>query len=203
MVDGLWGHAAMKRTWSRKLSRPGFWVPYAFQLIATAQLWVATQVALDPQTSFRDHLWPWSVIFAFGVTFLAPLLGRLIVKDDLAVEDDTRLSDKQTAALELALRTGVLPVASLFADWGPALNKRRRDLKSGRWLIPILMVGIIGLNIYDSFVDPDGAWFYWISALFYAVIAVKGEATTRQRLRQVQALEYQLDARRGGLPSHG
>jgi hypothetical protein len=52
------------------------------------------------------------------------------------------------------------------------------DLKSGRWLIPILMVGIVGLNIYDSFVDPDGAWFYWISALFYAVIALKGEATT-------------------------
>ncbi|MFJ5696600.1 hypothetical protein [Arthrobacter sp. NPDC093139] len=113
------------------------------------------------------------MIFAFGVTFLAPLLGRLVVKDDVAVEDDARLSDEQMAAFELALRTGVLPVASLFADWGPALNKRRRDLKSGRWLIPILMVGIVGLSIYDSFVDPDGAWFYGISALFYAVIAVK------------------------------
>lgn len=188
----------MKKTLSRRLSRPAFWATIALQLVWSAQLWVAIQVALDPGTSFRDHLWPWPVIFAVGLAVTTNFLSPLLERGD--IEDDGRLSDEQTAALELALRTGTLPLVSLFADWRSALSKRRRDLMSGRWVGPILMVGFIALNIYDSLVDPDGAWFYWISALFYAVIAVTGEVNTRQRLRHVRTLEHQLEERQGGLP---
>jgi hypothetical protein len=180
----------MKKTLSRMLSRPAFWASTALQLVVTAQLWVALQVALDPGTSFRDHLWPWGAVFALGITVL-PLLMKASPKDD------DILSDEQTAALELALRTGVLPLASLFADWGPALSKRSRDLMSGRWVGRILMAGVIALNIYDSLVDPDGAWF-WISALFFSVLAVTGEITVRRRLRRVRALEHQLEELHGG-----
>lgn len=190
----------MKKTSSRMLTRPSFWATTALQLAATTQLWVAFLVAFDPETSFRDHLWPWAVIYAVGVTVFTsffPLLMKAVPKDD------DGLSDGQTAALELALRTGALPLASLFADWGPALSKRRRDLESGRWVGPILMAGVIALNIYDSRVDPDGVWFYWISALFYAVLGVTGEVSARRRLRRVRALEHQLEEIRGGVPRPG
>jgi hypothetical protein len=190
----------MKKTASRMLTRPGFWAATALQLVATAQLWVALQVVLDPGSSFREHLWPGAVVFAVAFTvftLLYPLFARGVLKDD------DGLSDEQTAALEQALRTGALPLVSLFADWGPALNKRRRDLESGRWVGPILIAGVIALNIYDSLVDPDGVWFYWISALFYAVLGVTGEVTARQRLWRVRALEHQLEERRGGVPGPG
>lgn len=190
----------MKTTLSRMLTRPGFWAATWIQLAATAQAWVALQVALNPGTSFRDHLWPWGAVFAVGVT-VSTLFSPLLMK--ASPQDDDILSDEQTAALELALRTGVLPLASLFADWGPALSKRRRDLMSGRWMGPILMAGVIALNVYASLVDPDSAWFYWISALLYAVLAVTGEVTSRRRLRRIRALEHQFEELRGGAPRPG
>jgi len=185
----------MKKTASRMLTRPAFWAATALQFAAMAQVWAAVQVALNPGTSFRDQLWPVGVVFSVGLTvfnLLSPLFMKAVPKDG------DKLSDEQTAALELALRTGDLPLVSLFADWGPALSKRRRDLVSGRWVGPTLVAGVIALNIYDSLVDPDGAWFYWISALFYAVLAVKGEVTVRRRLRRVRALEHQLGELHGG-----
>lgn len=191
------GGLEMKKAASRMLARPGFWTSTALQLVVMAQLWVALQVVLDSGSSFRDH-WPGAAVFAvvFMVfTLLYPLLARYKV--------DAGLSDEQTAALEQALRTGALPLVSLFADWGAALNKRRRDLESGRWVGPILIAGVIALNIYDSFVDPDGVWFYWISVLFYAVLGVTGEVSVIRRLRRVRALEHQLKELRGEVPSSG
>lgn len=127
----------MKKSSSPVLTRPAFWAVTALQIVMTAQLWVAFQVVLTAGTSFREHLWPSAALFAVVftlLTLLSPLLPSIFLKDDGG------LNDEQTAALELALRTGVLPLASLFADWGPALDKRRRDLESGRWVGPISMV---------------------------------------------------------------
>ncbi|KUM32802.1 hypothetical protein [Arthrobacter sp. EPSL27] len=180
----------MKMTLSRTLARPAFWAGIVLQLVLTAQIWVALQVAWNPGTSFQDHLWPWGAVFAVGTTvstFLSPLLMKAVLKDDHS------LSEEQTAVLDVALRTGVLPLASLFADWGPALSRRRRDMVSGRWLGPILAAGLIALNIYDSLVNPAGAWFYWVSALFYAALAVTGEVTVRRRIRRVRSLQHQLE----------
>jgi len=194
------GPDQMKLNLSRTLTRPAFWAGTALQLVMTAQIWVALQVALNPGTTFRDHLWPSGAVFAVVITvstLISPLLMKAVLKDD------DSLSDEQTAALDLALRTGVLPLASLFADWGPTLRKRRRDLVSSRWLGPILAAGLIALNIYDSLVDPDGAWFYWVSALFYAVLTVTGEVTVRRRFRHVRALEHQVEELRGRVPLVG
>lgn len=187
----------MKMNLSRSLTRPAFWAGTALQLVMTAQIWVALQVALNPGTTYRDHLWPWVAVSAVVVTvstLLSPLLMKAVLKDD------DSLSDEQSAALDMALRTGGLPLASLFADWGPTLKKRRRDLVSSRWLGPIVATGLISLNIYDSLIDPNGAWFYWVSALFYAVLAVTGEATVRRKFRHVRALEHQMEELRGRVP---
>ncbi len=188
----------MKKTLSRTLTRPGFWAATAGQLFISTQIWVSLHVAFDPGTSFRDELWPAAVFFAVAITvstLLSPLLERAILKDD------ARLSDEQAASLEWALRTGALPLATLFADWGPALEKRRRDLVFGQRLGPIFMAGLIALNVYDSSVDPDGLWFYWISAIVYAVLAVVGRVVGRRRIRRIGSLEQHLQELRGRVPS--
>jgi hypothetical protein len=190
----------MKKTPNRVLTRPAFWAVTALQIVMTAQLWVAFQVVLTPGTSFREHLWPSAALFAAVFTLLTVLSPPI---PGIFLKDDGGLNDEQTATLELALRTGVLPLASLFADWRPALVKRRRDLESGRWVGPISMVAVIALNIYDSRVDPHGVWFYWISALFYAVLGITGGASARRRLRRVRALEHQLEEIHAGTPRPG
>ncbi|PVZ53706.1 hypothetical protein [Arthrobacter sp. H-02-3] len=196
MTDG--GLELMKWTMSRVLTRPAFWVATAGQFVVATQICVAVQVALAPETSFRDQLWPSAATFAVLVTastLFAPLLERAVLKDD------HRLSDEQNASLELALRTGVLPLASLFADWAPALDRWRRNLVFGRWIAPILMAGLVALNVHDALIDPDGLWFYWISAASYVVLTVAGEVVGRRRIRGIRALEDQMRELRGRVPS--
>jgi len=188
----------MNTTLRRTLTRPAFWAATAGQLVISTQIWVALHVAFDPGSSVRDELWPAAMSFAIVITvstLLSPLLERAILKDD------DRLSPEQAASLELALRTGALPLASLFADWGPTLEKRRRDLRFGQWLGPIFMAGPIALNVHDSSVDPDGVWFYSISAVLYAVLAVAGQGVGRRRIRRIASLEQQLQELRGRVPS--
>ena len=101
----------MNTTLRRTLTRPAFWAATAGQLVISTQIWVALHVAFDPGSSFREELWPAAMSFAVVITvstFLSPLLERAILKGD------DRLSPEQAASLELALRTGALPLASLF-----------------------------------------------------------------------------------------
>ncbi|WP_306923095.1 hypothetical protein [Arthrobacter globiformis] len=164
------------------------------QIAMGTQIAVAVGVAFGPETSFRDRLWPLGPVVAIAITasiIFSPLLERVVRKDD------GRLSDEQSAAMEGALRTGAPPLVSLFADWGPALEKRRRDLVSGRWLGLILMAVLIALNVFDSCLDPEGIWFYWISAVFYAVLAITGVLLGRRKIRRILVLKSQLEELRG------
>jgi hypothetical protein len=184
----------MKTTWRPLLTRPAFWAGGVLQVVIGTQVAVAVGVALNPDTSFRDHLWSLGPIVAVAVILsvvFSPLLETIIRKDV------GKLSDEQSAAMEGALRTGAVPLASFFADWGPALEKRRRDLLSGRWLVLTLVPGLIVLNVFDSRLDPEGIWFYWISALFYAVLAVIGLLFGRRKIRRIMVLSRGLEELRG------
>lgn len=185
----------MNKTWRRTIARPSFWGATALQGLMASQLFVAVGAVLNPETTFRGQVWPSGAIYAVTITvflFFFPLFTPDTVKNP------DNLSDEQSATIELALRTGTLPAASLFADWGPALERRRRGLAVGRWVLPVLMAGCIALNVYDSVIDPSGAWFYWISAVLYAVMAVTGEVGIRRRARRIRALNHQLEKFREG-----
>ena len=69
-------------------------------------------------------------------------------------------------------------------------------MESGRWFGLTLLAALIALSIYDSTLDRQGGWFYWISALFYVGLGTINEVTRPKRLRRVRALERHLSERR-------
>ncbi len=180
---------------SRSLTHRAFWLSVCVQFVVAGQLWVAFQVAFAPRTSLGSQIWVSAGVFALVFTVF-DFLSLALMRGPL--KHDERLSDEQTASMDRAVHTGVLSLACLFADWGPALTKRRRDLVLALCQAPAWLAGVVALNAYDSFVDPEDGWFFCASSVTYALVATRSVVNVRREIRRVRDLESQLQELRRG-----
>lgn len=100
-----------------------------------------------PGTSSADHLSSAAHLLAAGlILVLHPLLPSQAI--------GTRLPEEHKDQLRYALRSGALPLASLFSDWSGELAYRDKIHSLALRVLPAITIVVVLIDIYGVLLDP-------------------------------------------------
>lgn len=155
-----------------------------FVSVFLVPVWLAWLADLRPGSSHWDLLWESLPLFC-GL-FLFVLIPSPVLKPACTLPEDHMRS------FEYAVRTGTLPLASLFIDWTPDLICWRGGLERILRALPATILVSAGSTAYAAAVLP-GSWAYFLTStimcIFLGVVFMK---LIRTRLRNICSLEEQL-----------
>lgn len=149
---------------------------------------------LYPGTTYMDHVSSTVGLLAAGTLLvLKPLPARTLA---------AALPAEHRDQLKYALRSGELPLASLFSDWRGELGQQGRTCSLALRALP---AGTAVLTLVDGcgiLSDPAGCLFFLCSAVATATSGVAAFASSAVRLKNVHALEGKLREQIHLLGSH-
>ncbi|MBT2523832.1 hypothetical protein [Arthrobacter sp. ISL-28] len=139
---------------------------------------------LHPGSTYLDHLSSAVNLVAEGIL--------LVLKPVPAPALDASLPAEHQNQLRYALRSGVLPLASLFSDWRVDLGQWERTYSLALTVLPSATAGAVLLDLYGVLRDPAGGLFFLVSAVTAAATGVAAFAFAAVRFRNVQVVEGKL-----------
>jgi hypothetical protein len=116
----------------------------------------------------------------------------LLIAPTTGISQDRALPDDHFQVFRYALRSGVLPIASLFSGWNGELARQRNLLKKARRSLPIGTGAVLTMDMYGILVDPKGHDFFLVLALASMVVGVTAFSTLTIRLQNILAVEERL-----------
>jgi hypothetical protein len=137
---------------------------------------------LHPGTTYTDHL-------SCAVHLLAAALF-LTLRPLPSVKAE--LPEEHQALFRYALRSGVLPIASLFSDWSHELARLAKVQISALRVLPIWTVLAILLDVYGVHLDPAGDHFFLWCAVATTAFAATAFTFSAVRLRNICVIEAKL-----------
>lgn len=167
----------------RRTALPRPWLPAAGSLLILPCI-LALLLDLHPGSTYTDHL-PSAILLL--VTGLALTLTPL-------QHDTTKgtVPEEHKDVLAYAIRTGALPVASLFSDWRSEVKRRGRTYSSALRILPTATAVATALDLYAVLIDPAGAFFFLLSAAATLTFGLGAYAFFAVRLTNTRLLEDKL-----------
>jgi hypothetical protein len=139
---------------------------------------------LYPGTTYMNHLSSAVGLLAAGILLvLKPLPPRAL---------PAALPEEHRDHLEYALRSGVLPLASLFSDWREELAQQGRAYSLVLRALPAGTTAVILIDGYGMLRDPAGRLFFLWCAVATALLGVAVFAFSAVRLKNINAVEGKL-----------
>jgi hypothetical protein len=139
---------------------------------------------LYPGTTYADHLSSAVGLLAAGILLVLKLLP------DQALP--AALPEGHQDQLKYALRSGVLPLASLFSDWRDELAQQGRTYSLALRALPAGTAVVILIDGYGILRDPGGGLFLLCCAAATALLGVAVFAFSAVRLKNIYAMEGKL-----------
>jgi hypothetical protein len=142
------------------------------------------QLDLHPGTTYLDHL---------GATI--PLLWGgllLLITPSPCTASNRSLPDEHIGLFRYAIRSGALPIASLFSDWTRPLEQLRNLLKIVLRSLPITTGAALATDLYGMLIDPKGYAFFLVSALAAMLFSLAAFSQSAVGLKTIQAVEERL-----------
>ena len=139
---------------------------------------------LYPGTTCMDHLSSAAGLLAGGTLLvLKPLPARAL---------PSTLPEEHREHVKYALRSGVLPLASLFSDWRDELAQLKRVYSLAIRVLPAGTALAIIIDGYGILRDPTGSLFFLCCAVATAILGVAVFAVSAVRLTNIEAVEGKL-----------
>lgn len=120
----------------------------------------------------------------------------LILRPSKATQSGSALPAAHADAFRYAIRSGVLPLASLFSDWSGELAHHRFLLTAALRGLPAVTWGVLATNFYGMLVHADIRLFFLISALASTLFNLAAFSFATIALGNVHALENRLRQQR-------
>ncbi|CCQ44457.1 hypothetical protein ARTSIC4J27_383 [Pseudarthrobacter siccitolerans] len=155
-----------------------------FLIVFLIPLGPAWQADARPGTAYWDLL-RGNLPVSCGL-FLFVLIPSPILKPASALPED------QMRCFQYAVRTGILPLASLFRDWTTELAECRRGLERVLRALPATILVSFGSTVYAAAVLPGSYGYFLMNAAMSVFLGLVLIELTRARLRNVGSLEEQL-----------
>lgn len=171
----------------RKFGDAGPWAPVGAAVFALPCC-VLVLLELHPGTTFLDHLS--AAITLLGAGFL------LMVRGPAGYEYRRSLPREHVEAFRYAVRSGVLPLASLFSDWSGELAQHRFLLHTVLRGLPAVTCAVLALDLYGMLMYAEDQVFFLISALCAAISGMAAFSRATIALRNVHVLENRLRQQR-------
>lgn len=139
---------------------------------------------LYPGTTYMDHLSSAVGLLAAGILLaLKPLPAQAL---------PAAMPEEHRDQLKYALRSGALPLASLFSDWREELAQQERTYSLALRALPAGTVVVTLIDVYGIFRDTDGGLFFLWCAVATAGLGVAVFAFSAVRLTNIYAVEGKL-----------
>ncbi|MET3350489.1 UNVERIFIED_ORG: hypothetical protein ABID57_002181 [Arthrobacter sp. UYEF1] len=139
---------------------------------------------LYPGTTYIDHL-------SSALGLLAA--GCLLVLKPLAAQAlPAAMPEGHRDQMKYALRSGVLPLASLFSDWRDELAQQGRAYSLVLRALPAGTAVVILIDGYGLLRDPAGGLFFLCCAVATALLGVAVFAFSAVRLKTIDTVEGKL-----------
>ncbi|WP_018763301.1 hypothetical protein [Arthrobacter sp. 135MFCol5.1] len=158
-------------------------------LLAAASLLIlpcilALFLDLQPGTRITDHL----------PTAISVLITGLALMFSPRQGDTTKVGvpEDHQESLAYGIRTGTLPIASLFSDWRSELANRMTAYSSTLRILPTATAGATALDLYAALIDPTGGLFFLVSAAATLALGLGTYALSALRLTNTRILEDKL-----------
>lgn len=142
------------------------------------------QLELHPDTTYLDHLPGTFALLAGG--FLA------LVRPSPAPEPISALPDAHADVFRYAIRSGVLPIASIFSDWSGELSRLRALVEMTLRSLPTTTGAVLAMEMYGLFMYPAGRVFFFASALASTVFSLVAFSCSAVTLKNVGIIEERL-----------
>ncbi|MET3934642.1 hypothetical protein [Arthrobacter sp. OAP107] len=152
------------------------------------------QLELHPGTTYLDHL-------AATIPLLCGALFLLITPSS-CTEPNRSLPDEHVDVFRYAIRSGALPIASLFSDWTRPLEQLRNLLKIVLRYLPITTVAALAMDLHGILIDPKGHAFFLVSALAAILFSLAAFSQSAVGLKNIQAVEARLRSQEQRLASN-
>jgi hypothetical protein len=139
---------------------------------------------LYPGTTYELHLSSAVQLLTSGI--------MVALKPSPAHALTVRMLEEQRIQLHYALRTGVLPLASLFSDWRDELAHYESAYSLALRVLPAGTAMVILFDIYGFLRDPTEGLFFLACAVATATFGVAAFASSAVRLQEVNVVEGKL-----------
>jgi hypothetical protein len=139
---------------------------------------------LYPGSTYANHLTSVAQLVAAAIF--------LVLRPQPAQVWSATMPQEHKSQLRYALRSGVLPLASLFSDWSGELAQQGRAHSLALRVLPTGTAVVILFEAYGIFRDPAGQLFFLSCAVASATFAVAAFAFLAVRLKNIYALEDKL-----------
>ncbi|MDQ0924620.1 hypothetical protein QF038_003128 [Pseudarthrobacter sp. W1I19] len=139
---------------------------------------------LYPGTTYMDHLSSAVVLLAAGLLLaLKPLPGGTM---------PDAMPEGHQGQLKYAIRSGVLPLASLFSDWSDELAQQRETYSLALRVFPAVTAVVTLIDVYGFLRDPAGGPLFLCCSVATATLGVAVFAFSAVRLRNICVVEGKL-----------
>jgi hypothetical protein len=159
------------------------WLPTA-SVVILLPCCVVLCLDLYPGTTYLDHL-------SSAVGLLAAAI-LLVLKPLPAQARPAAMPEGHQDQLKYALRSGALPLASLFSDWRDELAQQGRTYSLALRALPAGTAVVILFDGYGILRDPAGGLFFLCCAVATAVWGLAVFAFSAVRLNNIEAVEGKL-----------
>ncbi|TQJ40029.1 hypothetical protein FBY33_2069 [Arthrobacter sp. SLBN-112] len=143
-------------------------------------------VCLDlyPGKPFSGHLSSAAVLLAAGIV--------LVLEPSSALTLPVSIPKEHQDQLKYAIRSGILPLASLFSDWRDELAQYERTYSLALRALPAVTAAVTLVDVYGVLHDPAGGLFFLCCAVATAILGVAVLAFSAVRLRNIYVVEGKL-----------
>ncbi|MDQ0691014.1 hypothetical protein [Arthrobacter sp. W4I7] len=154
-------------------------------LIPVSLAWLTD---LGPESSQADQLWG-------NLPVLCGLLLFVLIPSPV-LKPACTLSEDHRPPFQYAVRTGVLPLASLFSDWTTELTDWRCGLEKLLDALPAAILISAGSPVYAAAVIPVNSAYFLTCAATSGFLGIVLIEWLKARFRNVCSLEEQLKLQR-------
>ncbi|WP_309109089.1 hypothetical protein [Arthrobacter sp.] len=173
----------MLNQFHRRIALPGQWLPAAGLLLILPCI-LALLLDLHPGTTYTDHLPSAILLLVTGLALTLSPLPPDTTKDTVPTEHKD--------VLAYALRTGALPIASLFSDWRCEVTRQGRTYSWALRILPTATAVATALGLYAVLIDPAGSLFFLLSAAATLTFGLGAYVFSAIRITNARLLEDKL-----------
>lgn len=166
----------------KEFKSPRLWL-LAAASVSLVPVCLVLLLDLHPGTTYTDHVS--SAIHLVAAALFLTLRPLLPAK--------TALPEEHQDLFRYALRSGVLPIASLFSDWRHELAKGAKAQILALRVLPAGTGLAILLDVYGMHLDPGGRHFFLSCAAATTVFAAAAFTVSAVRLKGICLIEAKLN----------
>lgn len=145
---------------------------------------LALLLDLHPGSTYTDHLPSAILLLVTGLALTLTPLPPDTTKNTVPKEHKD--------VLAYAIRTGALPIASLFSDWRSEVARQGRTYSRALRILPTATAVAITLDLYAVLIDPAGSLFFLLSVAATLTFGLGTYVFSAVRLTNTCLLEDKL-----------